>query len=212
MAPLPDAILSLLPRSFQPRELSISSDLSNSALSPIEIYNLHRRSDNARPFVHGEGSAPATSFNNQGFLALFAMIGAGMVLASIWFFFWARNGGFKFRKGDWDEYKSTVLRRKGPDGKTLSNATRSTKLGGGSVVHGGSYGHEDTTSVGYTDSTGYTDKDEMHEVDLGRGIRGGGGRTQRSGYKKAHTKDPELREYRQEKAARVGGINRQHDG
>ncbi|PBP16168.1 hypothetical protein BUE80_DR013046, partial [Diplocarpon rosae] len=37
---------------------------------------------------------------------------------------------------DWEEYKSTVLRRKGPNGTTLSGATESTDLGGGSVVHG----------------------------------------------------------------------------
>ena len=57
-----------------------------------------------------------------------------MVLASIWFFFWAKNGGFHFQEGDWSDYKSTVLRRKGPDGRTLSNATKSTKLGGSTIA------------------------------------------------------------------------------
>jgi hypothetical protein len=211
MAPVPDTLLSLLPRHlFQRSEPSINDDLSS--YSPIAIQSLHRRADKD-PFTHGSGAVPASSFNNQGFFALFALIGAGMVLTSIWFFFWAKNGGFKWRKGDWDDYKSTVLRRKGPDGRTLSNATKSTKLGGGSVVHGGSYGRSDaTSSVGYTDSTGYTDKEEMREVDVhaGNGIRGGGGRG--FGRKKERARDPELAEYREEKAARVGGINRQHDG
>lgn len=207
MAPLPDSILALLPRSLQPREPTIASDVQELGLSPMEVYSLHRRADSAGGFVHGQGSKPATDFNNQGFIALFALIGAGMVITSIWFFFWAKNGGFKFQNGDWDDYKSTVLRRKGPDGRTLSNATKSTKLGGGSIFQ---QSRGDLSSVAYTDSTGYTDKDEMREVDRRNGIRGGGGRNHRSS--KSRNKDPELADYRQEKAARVGGMNRQHDG
>jgi len=56
------------------------------------------------------------------------------VITGIWFFFWAKNGGFYFKEGDWEDYKSTILRRKGPNGTTLSGATPSTNLGGGSVV------------------------------------------------------------------------------
>lgn len=132
-----------------------------------------------------------------------------MVLASIWFFFIARNGGFHFKKGDWDEYKSTVMRRKGPDGKTLSNATTSTQLGGGSVVHNQSHGTDTATNT--TSSSGYTDKEEMREVTAGMGIRGGGTRPHSNRYD-TKRRDPELREYRHEKAARVGGLNRAHDG
>ena len=72
-------------------------------------------------------------------------VGVSFVLGAIWFFFWAKNGGFKWRKGDWEEYKSTVLRRKGPNGTTLSNATKSTILGGGSVV-GDGYSDKDTAT------------------------------------------------------------------
>ncbi|KAL0258217.1 hypothetical protein SLS55_007390 [Diplodia seriata] len=154
----------------------------------------------------GSGARPATDFNNQGFLALFALIGAGMVLGSIWFFFWAKNGGFKWRgKEDWDDYKSTVLRRKGPDGRTLSNATKSTRLGGGSVVHGGTYGAP--TSVGYSDTTSMVDEKEEQQRRAGEGIRGGDGRK-----KRRKDRDPELADYRHEKPARVGGINRAPDG
>lgn len=67
---------------------------------------------------------------------VFGVIGASFVLTGIWFFFWAKNGGFYYKDGDWEEYKSTVLRRKGPNGTTLSGATTITDLGGGSVVHG----------------------------------------------------------------------------
>lgn len=82
------------------------------------------------------GVIPPTHINNKAFFALFALIFVGFILTGIWFFFWAKNGGFYFKENDWDDYKSTVLRRKGPNGTTLSGATASTNLGGGSVVHG----------------------------------------------------------------------------
>ncbi|KAF2231856.1 hypothetical protein EV356DRAFT_506492 [Viridothelium virens] len=152
-------------------------------------------------YTPGAGTQPYYKFNNKGYFALFAILGAAMVLASIWFFFWARNGGFQWRRGDWEDYKSTVLRRKGPDGKTLSNATKSTKLGGGSVVAG---------MGGKTKKKGdrYTDKsskwgDEMAEMEAGYSHKHG---------KSKRTKDPELAAYRAEKPARIGGLNRQADG
>lgn len=190
-------------------------------LSPVAVHDLHlaKRAD-GYAINPGAGARPANEFNNKGFQALFALIGMGMVLTALWFFFWAKNGGFKWRKNDWEDYKSTVLRRKGPDGKTLSNATKSTKLGGGSVVHGGSYGAE--SSVGYTDETGTSaDFSEMREVEEGKsrhfGMRGGEGREEKKKKKRHrdHTNDwndPELRDYRHERPARVGGINRLADG
>lgn len=219
MAPVPDALLSLLPRSFVSRAdnaPTINSDMRG--LSPKAVQSLHLAKRAGTTHIdHSSGARPATDFNNKGFQFLFALIGMGMVLTALWFFFWAKNGGFRFRKGDWEDYKSTVLRRKGPDGKTLSNATKSTKLGGGSVVHGGSYGAE--SSVGYTDETGTNaNYGEMREVEEGRGhrnfgLRGGDAR------KKKHRregrndyKDSDLREYRDERPARVGGLNRQADG
>ncbi|KAF2197359.1 hypothetical protein GQ43DRAFT_435223 [Delitschia confertaspora ATCC 74209] len=213
MAPLPDSILSLLPRSLFPSVPTAISIIERRSLSPMAVNDLHHLTRRAEHIDPGAGSRPAKDFNNKGFQALFALIGVGMVLGSIWFFFWAKNGGFKWREGDWEDYKSTVLRRKGPDGKTLSNATKSTKLGGGSVVHGGSYGAE--SSIGYTDETassaGFT---EMREVEAGHagGLRGGDARKKRRHRDKSNYKDPELREYRHEKPARVGGLNRQADG
>ncbi|KAH4794668.1 hypothetical protein HBH62_013870, partial [Parastagonospora nodorum] len=117
------------------------------ALSPMAIRDLSvaktivKRANEAYVQLASAGAKDPNDLKGPGFQALFALIGVGMTLTAIWFFFWAKNGGFKFRgKDDWEDYKSTVLRRKGPDGKTLSNATKSTRLGGGSVVHGGSYG------------------------------------------------------------------------
>lgn len=104
---------------------------------------------------------------------LFGFLAAGLVITSIWFFFWAKNGGFYFKKGDWEDYKSTVLRRKGKDGKTLSNATKTSELGTNSV------------------SAEYDQEEMVH------------------GH---HTHDEDVRQYRHEKPARVGGLNRKPDG
>ncbi|KAF2493035.1 hypothetical protein BU16DRAFT_529264 [Lophium mytilinum] len=219
MAPLPASLISLLPRSLisSPTSTTDLDPRNPSELSPIAIHDLHHHlSKRAQTGDFGAGVKPANEINNVGFQVLFALIGVGMVLGSIWFFFWAKNGGFKWKKDDWDDYKSTVLRRKGPDGKTLSNATKSTRLGGGSVVHGGSYGNTETVSDGYTDETATSaDPNEMREAEAGQrhgfGIRGGNGRKQRNESSSKH-KDPELRQYRHEKAARVGGLNRAYDG
>lgn len=219
MAPLPDALLSLLPRSFLAATKDVPTiNLDPRSLSPKAVQMLHLAKRDDRPRVDlGAGARPATDFNNKGFQALFAIIGMGMVLTALWFFFWAKNGGFKFQEGDWEDYKSTVLRRKGPDGKTLSNATKSTRLGGGSVVHGGSYGAE--SSVGYTDETATSaDMSEMREAENGHspfGLRGGEAQKEKKKRRREGTndyKDADLRGYREEKPARVGGLNRVADG
>ncbi|KAI0006954.1 hypothetical protein F4779DRAFT_540958 [Xylariaceae sp. FL0662B] len=80
-----------------------------------------------------KGVVRPNDINNTFVFVLFGLIGAAFVCTAVWFFFWARNGGFHFKEGDWEDYKSTVLRRKGPNGTTLSGATTSTNLGGGSV-------------------------------------------------------------------------------
>lgn len=159
-------------------------------LAPSSTHKLVRRANIYDP---GHGSKPPETFNNKGYFALFALLGVAMALASIWFFFWAKNGGFVWRKGDWEDYKTTVLRRKGKDGKTLSGATRSTKLGQNSIA-----------------GTFDLERDEMVEVkDYGmhrdRKVRG-------HGAGKRGTSDEDVKAYRHEKPARVGGLNRQHDG
>ncbi|KAI9800006.1 MAG: hypothetical protein M1833_003535 [Piccolia ochrophora] len=149
-------------------------------LSPRDIDSLVRRKDipHKDNIDRPKGGAAIDPYhvNNKGFFALFALIGTALVLVSIWFFFVAKNGGFVFRQGDWDEYKSTVLRRKDANGKTLSNATKTTNLGGGSV-------------------TGEYDAQDMANTRRGKVGR-----------------DADVREYRHEKPARVGGLNRKADG
>jgi hypothetical protein len=150
----------------------------------------------------GYGAKEPQDFNNAGFMALFAILGCGMVVASIYFFFVAKNGGFRWNgKQDWDDYKTTVLRRKGPNGTTLSNATKSTKLGGGSVV-------PKWAKTEYTRSSESSyDPKEMQEMEDGNA---GGGR--REQHRQASRHDPELQAYKHEKAAKVGGINTSHHG
>lgn len=173
--------------------------------------------DTTKTAISGSGAINPNNINMQGMLALFAILGAVFVVATIWFFFWAKNGGCVWRKGDWDDYKSTVLRRKGPDGKTLSNATKSTALGGGSIR-----GYDDD-NLTYTDmtETATTITNEKESV-------AGGGRKKNKKKFKETAKDKllrrnkvekwegeadnDMRAYRQEKPARVGGINREAEG
>lgn len=94
--------------------------------------------------------------NNNAIFALFGLIGVAFVVGGIWFFFWAKNGGFYFRENDWDDYKSTVLRRRGPNGTLLSGATESTKLGGGSIYKDVDDGTTEATPTVITDCTDST--------------------------------------------------------
>jgi hypothetical protein len=133
MAPLPDNLLKTLTTLFKRNP----TPTPTSALSPKAVL-LTARAQNlvARSVDPAAGVTPPQNIPNNAIFALFGLIGVGIVLTGIWFFFWAKNGGFYFTENDWSDYKSTVLRRKGPNGTTLSGATASTDLGGGSVVHG----------------------------------------------------------------------------
>lgn len=167
--------------------------------------------------VRGAGTVSPNSIKMQGLMALFAIIGAAFVIAGIWFFFWAKNGGFVWRKGDWDDYKSTVLRRKGPDGKTLSNATKSTKLGGGSVVGKGysddgySYTDYDTYAETATNPETATVMTEDKPKKKRRNFRDKFMRRHKDERYEGEG-DDDVRAYREEKPARIGGMNRQAEG
>ena len=171
--------------------------------TPLEVGDLSRRREipNSNDPNFGQGSKPAYSYNNGLFLGLFAAIACGMVLSGMYFFFFAKNGGFMWKQNDWEDYKSTVMRRKGPDGKTLSNATKSTRLGGGSEAP--------KFSDRYTDETVSTqDAREMHEYrdDTG-GIRVVGNNGNNNGHRKSSRHDAELKAYKHERSAKVGGLN-----
>ncbi|KAK2806692.1 hypothetical protein FQN51_006660 [Onygenales sp. PD_10] len=198
--------------------LKASRDIIDKILGPAKRdlpYALHNnlvsRDDKPgeKPVAPSTGIVDPTSINMQGLMALFAIIGAAFVLAAIWFFFWARNGGFIWRKGDWEDYKSTVLRRKDSNGRTLSDVTKSTDLGGGSVVGRGysDYTGDATTTADGTTVSGEkprrkgfreTAKEKLLRKRKEETWEGGG--------------DDDMRAYRHEKAAKVGGLNREPDG
>ncbi|KAI9819068.1 MAG: hypothetical protein M1826_001198 [Phylliscum demangeonii] len=204
MEDLPPAFLALLP-------LPLPSPLpSPPAFSPHTIHALTRRQDPAPSSANdkghvspGSGSIDPTSVNNRILFVLFGVLGASLVVASIWFFFWARNGGFHFQEGDWEDYKSTVLRRKGKDGKTLSNATRSTRLRGHRQRRRRRPGAGMTATV-TTDSIRGEFDVELDDPEAA-GIKGGPGA-------RHYRRDDDVRQYRHEKPARVGGLNRKADG
>ena len=172
--------------------------------------------------------------SNVGFFVLFALIGVAFVITGIWFFFWAKNGGFHFKDGDWDDYKSTVLRRKGPNGTILSGATESTDLGGGSVYRdvadddGRTVVTESTALSGIT--AGASDivarekrkkKQEQRDRDREdrRKTRGEKHRSSRhvgndgvEDHEAEEKAKKELRSYRHERPARVGGLNKESEG
>ncbi|KAF3926008.1 hypothetical protein ABW20_dc0107851 [Dactylellina cionopaga] len=58
---------------------------------------------------------------SKGVIAVFAILGGAMA-ASVWWFF-LKQGGFVWKEEDWDDYKSSVMRKKGPDGKTISSGS-----------------------------------------------------------------------------------------
>ncbi|KAK2626692.1 hypothetical protein QTJ16_003867 [Diplocarpon rosae] len=233
MAPLPESS----------RIRSYLSSLFSRAPSPTPtplataLHHLLRRSvEDTRKGVTRPNDIP-----NKVVFIFLGLIGAGFVITGIWFFFWAKNGGFYFKEDDWEEYKSTVLRRKGPNGTTLSGATESTDLGGGSVVHGekrwgrrkkrGSARYKDLdeegsqvtsslggstlarSDMGETADPARKDKKDKKRAKRSKGQRDAAARSD------AGTGDEmdvgvadAVRAYRHEKPARVGGINRQPDG
>lgn len=245
MAPLPAAediksyLTTLLKRSPIPTPESISiRELSPKAAElATRALDLVRREDHTGLPDPGAGVTPPQNVPNKVIFVIFGLIGVGFILTGIWFFFWAKNGGFYFKENDWDEYKSTVLRRKGPNGTTLSGATESTDLGGGSVVHGeksskwrrlkksrkGSGGtrykdfDDDGTLAGSArDSALSSEMGELKYDDVvsKKGKKGKKHRKTRSEIADEEL-DPsvrdELRAYRHEKPARVGGLNKESD-
>lgn len=216
------------------------------SLGPLAAHkHLFARDDTSSTRPNPEsGIVHANQINNKFIFVLFGILGASFVCLGIWFFFWARNGGFFFKETDWDDYKSTVLRRKGPNGTTLSGATTETDLGGGSVykdLDASTEGGDLTTVVsGTTGITGITGgvsdiagrerrrkKREQKEREKER-RREEKRREKEEKKRSKHSRkvgedgaviDEEaeaeaaeyLRNYRHEKPARVGGINRESE-
>ncbi|KAK5135610.1 hypothetical protein LTR08_005090 [Meristemomyces frigidus] len=205
---------------------------ATTTLSPVELHTVLTARDVTTTYVPGSGTKAANTFNNAGFMALFAILGAAMVVASLWFFFWAKNGGFHYPEDAWDDYKSTVLRRKGPDGKTLSNATKSTKLGGSTIAgtqhfkwqkqaarsvvgrdEKGRKGIRAKRGFAKTHSILYSQDDYMTESFATETVSDMTEvRTDYTGHHNKRYRDRDYEQYKKEKPARVGGLNRVADG
>ncbi|RYO84595.1 hypothetical protein DL762_005585 [Monosporascus cannonballus] len=189
-----------------------------------------------------EGATNFRDINNTGVFVVFGLIGVTFVVGGIWFFFWAKNGGFYFKENDWDDYKSTVLRRKGPNGTILSGATPSTQLGGGSAYK--DYDANTEYTGGLTQVSGGTDDTQSTLTGITGGVSDIMGRARRKAKRERKEREREkkkdrrsrekaahrgedgvlvdeeaeaeaqshLRAYRGEKPARVGGINKESEG
>ncbi|KAH8909060.1 hypothetical protein BR93DRAFT_926182 [Coniochaeta sp. PMI_546] len=230
-----------------------TADSILSALGPLaansiltETTKLSGRADAPAGSVPGGVIAPQ-QINNNAVFALFGLIGVAFVVLGIWFFFWAKNGGFVFKENDWDDYKTTVLRRRGPNGTLLSGATESTQLGGGSVykdVDDGSSEATPTVVTAMTESTAMTGitagvsdigarekrrkKKEQREREKERRREEKAREKEEYRRRKAGKRkvgedgllideeaeaeaEAQLRNYRHEKPARVGGLNKESE-
>ncbi|KAK1760982.1 hypothetical protein QBC47DRAFT_19270 [Echria macrotheca] len=214
------------------------------ALGPLTAHAVLVARDDAKPPADpSAGLIRPQDINNNAVFAIFGILGAAFVIVGIWFFFWAKNGGFYFKENDWEDYKSTVLRRKGPNGTTLSGATESTVLGGGSVYKDvDDHTNEDATTVisattGITGITGgvsdFSGREkrrkkreqkerekerrreekarEKEERKHGKSRRKVGADGVLIDEEAEHDAKEQLRNYRHEKPARVGGINKESD-
>lgn len=220
-------------------------------VNPAQAHHVLTARDNSDRPDPEKGVLHPGDINNKAIFAVFGLLGVAIIAIGIWFFFWAKNGGFHFQENDWDDYKTTVLRRRGPNGTILSGATTITDLGGGSVYKDL---HEDDDD-NQTELTGITggvsngfarQKDRRHrekkERDKERDKERRREEKRREKDEKATKKSraakvakspkpkrkvggdgaviddeaeaeaaAQLRNYRHERPARVGGLNRESD-
>jgi hypothetical protein len=181
------------------------------------------------PPVPCAGCLDPSKVNNKIYFSLFALIFAAIVVASIWFFFHAKNGGFHWQQGDFDDWKSTVMRKKDANGNTIYSARsvvsrprKSDRIAAKSVVGFDEKGRKGIMAVrgfGGSHSVYYSDgftqysgdrSDAMTSISRNNPekrqpkIRGGG-------YSQAPTttdhsrryRDRDLRDYKHEKPART---------
>ncbi|KAG9683862.1 hypothetical protein KCU95_g2319, partial [Aureobasidium melanogenum] len=179
------------------------------------------------------GCLDPAKVNNKVYFSLFALIFAAIVIASIWFFFHAKNGGFHWQQGDFEDWKSTVLRRKDANGNTIYSArsvvsrpSKAERLAARSVVGYDEKGRKGimairgfggSHSVYYSDGfTQYSGDDALTSVSRNNEkkpkIRGGYMEAPTSTDHSRRYRDRDLRDYKHEKPARVGGMNRSADG
>ncbi|KAK6362295.1 hypothetical protein TWF730_005991 [Orbilia blumenaviensis] len=167
---------------------------------------------------------------SKGIIAIFAILGGTMAFSVWWFFL--KRGGFTWKEEDWDDYKSSVLRRKGPDGKTISSgSTRAPDT----VVTDLTYQTEGTSDYAQTEKQSQAGSSSRGGGRKARGSDRGGGRREaapkakwqaakpersnskrsifsRWGRKRDHSptstnRDPDLESYADEEPARMKSYN-----
>lgn len=218
----------MAPTLFTTFRRAVSAAASNIPRNSDSLNSLRARDSHEPINDPDSGVLDPHNINNAGFFALFALIGVAIVCTGIWFFFWAKNGGIRFQENDWDDYKTTVLRRRGPNGTLLSGATRPTDLGGGSVYKdvdddGQTVITESTALSGIT--AGASDigarekrRRKQEERERKRDKSGKNKSKRHVGEEGVLDEDAEkaakklLRNYRHEKPARVGGLNKESEG
>ena len=193
------------------------------------------------PPVPCAGCLDPSKVNNKVYFSLFALIFAAIVVASIWFFFHAKNGGFHWQQGDFEDWKSTVLRKKDANGNTIYSARsvvsrprKSDRIAAKYVVGIDEKGRKGIMAVrgfGGSHSVYYSDgftqysgdrSDAMTSISRNNNnnekrqskpkIRGGYTAAPTSTDHSRRYRDRDLRDYKHEKPARVGGMNRSADG
>jgi hypothetical protein len=205
-------------------------------MAPINL-SQHLTPRAPAPPVPCAGCLDPSKVNNKIYFSLFALIFAAIVVGSIWFFFHAKHGGFHWQQGDFEDWKSTVMRKKDANGNTIYSARsvvsrprKSDRIAAKSVVGFDEKGRKGimavrgfggTHSVYYSD--GFTQYSGGDRSDAMTSISRNGEKRQpkpkiRGGYTEAPTdhsrryRDRDLRDYKHEKPARVGGMNRSADG
>ncbi|KAK6001241.1 hypothetical protein QM012_002572 [Aureobasidium pullulans] len=187
------------------------------------------------PPVPCAGCLDPAKVNNKVYFSLFALIFAAIVIASIWFFFHAKNGGFHWQEGDFEDWKSTVLRKKDANGNTIYSArsviskpSKGDRLAAKSVVGYDEKGRKGIMAIrgfGGSHSVYYSDGFTQYSGDRSDALTSVSRNEKRApkirgGYTEAPTstdhsrryRDRDLRDYKHEKPARVGGMNRSADG
>ncbi|KAJ6265007.1 hypothetical protein Dda_1162 [Drechslerella dactyloides] len=151
---------------------------------------------------------------SKGVIAIFAILGAAMAAAVWWFFL--KKGGFTWKEEDWDDYKSSVLRRKGPDGKTISSgSTRAPET----VVTDLTYQTEGTYTEPRTEKQTAVSGREVPKAKWAKPKRNNSKRSITSGFDiftrwrrrdrspTSTSRDPDLESYADEEPARMKSYN-----
>jgi hypothetical protein len=203
-------------------------------MAPIN-FSQHLVARAPAPPVPCAGCLDPSKVNNKIYFSLFALIFAAIVVGSIWFFFHAKHGGFHWQQGDFDDWKSTVMRKKDANGNTIYSARsvvsrprKSDRIAAKSVVGFDEKGRKGIMAVrgfGGTHSVYYSDGFTQYSGDrsdamtsISRNEKRHQQPKIRGGYTEAPTdhsrryRDRDLRDYKHEKPARVGGMNRSADG